>query len=86
MLNLLDGLSLVYPREDLLLVLLDLLGTDKHIVGNLAWNYQYAIDIAQDNISRFYGHITNLDWGLVDRKSTRLNSSHKSLSRMPSSA
>ena len=26
------------------------------------------------------------DWARVDRKSTRLNSSHRSLSRMPSSA
>ena len=26
------------------------------------------------------------DWETIDRKSTRLNSSHRSLSRMPSSA
>ena len=29
---------------------------------------------------------TRLRWGLVDRKSTRLNSSHSGESRMPSSA
>ena len=30
--------------------------------------------------------VTNVSTGIVDRKSTRLNSSHRSLSRMPSSA
>ena len=31
-------------------------------------------------------HIHHLVWGILDRKSTRLNSSHRSVSRMPSSA
>ena len=39
-----------------------------------------------DGIARAYG-LDNVEAGeMVDRKSTRLNSSHRSLSRMPSSA
>ena len=34
----------------------------------------------------FAAHILFSPWLLIDRKSTRLNSSHESVSRMPSSA
>ena len=35
---------------------------------------------------RFFGALAEFDGNLIDRKSTRLNSSHESTSRMPSSA
>ena len=52
----------------------------KHKVAVLDFNYATVMTASQ----AVFG--TNVDIGKGDRKSTRLNSSHRSLSRMPSSA
>ena len=43
-------------------------------------------DSPYQSFSAFAGNPYFIDFRLLDRKSTRLNSSHRSLSRMPSSA
>ena len=52
------------------------------VVPNLAFGSVWASVIAVVSLFIFAAY---RDWG-TDRKSTRLNSSHRSLSRMPSSA
>ena len=49
-------------------------------------NYCHAGIAAVDDLEVFQSHGQHCDKILVDRKSTRLNSSHPSISRMPSSA
>ena len=44
--DLADGVALTHPREDVRLVALDPLGAEKHVVGNLARNAYYAVDVA----------------------------------------
>ena len=46
-----------------------------------ACQYGLTRETVTENFSR-----TGICWSELDRKSTRLNSSHRSLSRMPSSA
>ena len=64
------------------IAILGVIGIHQH-VGNEFWNAvkeEVIQTIKQDNVIRRYR-----DWE-TDRKSTRLNSSHLKLSRMPSSA
>ena len=44
------------------------------------------IFVSQEEFSKLRDKGDLLEWALVDRKSTRLNSSHTDISRMPSSA
>ena len=57
----------------------------KHIIMGLAASSCLAFSSCTDLSETLYDELTedNLD---LDRKSTRLNSSHSSVSRMPSSA
>ena len=55
-------------------------------VGTLQKDIQkvmVALDIREQTVAEAIAHGVDL---IIDRKSTRLNSSHRSLSRMPSSA
>ena len=59
--------------------------------GNLRWSDKFPntvvnVGIQDMNTKYFTGSIYTAAWYLGDRKSTRLNSSHIPLSRMPSSA
>ena len=49
-------------------------------------NHLYAFSVGADLFLRIQPAPTPVSQGDLDRKSTRLNSSHRSLSRMPSSA
>ena len=44
------------------------------------------LDIIKQNIQPLVNNYQTLSWIMLDRKSTRLNSSHSTRSRMPSSA
>ena len=48
--------------------------------------YLDRVDQAASTLADSLGLADSLRTGVLDRKSTRLNSSHRSLSRMPSSA
>ena len=48
--------------------------------------YKPDADLTAFGTIRVPGHIELQGYGQIDRKSTRLNSGHRSLSRMPSSA
>ena len=48
------------------------------------WVY-FGYEVSERTINYIIKYLTYRDWE-TDRKSTRLNSSHRSLSRMPSSA
>ena len=60
-------------------------GHCKHVHG-----HRYVIEVTlMGNVLSHQGHGDDgmvLDFGDIDRKSTRLNSSHTDISRMPSSA
>ena len=66
-----------YARENGYIVLLDYSAQNTPLV-----NFSPQVDVTQD-IVRLYDQAYPVKG---DRKSTRLNSSHRSLSRMPSSA
>ena len=53
--------------------------------GKMVDYYQSRKDLIKDNMDDTNNMASYRDWE-TDRKSTRLNSSHRSLSRMPSSA
>ena len=72
-----DRLKVIFEDFDNVLVAFSC-GKDSGVMLNMA--YQYAKENGNINYDTSYR-----DWE-TDRKSTRLNSSHRSLSRMPSSA
>ena len=66
------------------LVLIGLRGDEM----SLAMRVDYPEDVDLDQIDTLANHLVRekSDGALLDRKSTRLNSSHTDISRMPSSA
>ena len=65
LLDFLDCLTFMNPREDLLFILLDLLCTYEHVVCYVAWHYENSVNVSQDHITRLDGHIADLDRNLV---------------------
>ena len=61
------------------------LSGDENLV-NVRLVVEYAIDDRDGELEHYLAHRDCTDAVLTDRKSTRLNSSHSTLSRMPSSA
>ena len=63
----------------------------KRLDGALQGDYRtffrgHGIDLADLREYQYHDDVRHIDWNVTDRKSTRLNSSHERLSRMPSSA
>ena len=56
------------------------------LIKNLSKGYRQRVGLAQAILDQTVFHIGNLYHFHEDRKSTRLNSSHVAVSRMPSSA
>ena len=70
----LEGADPIEVIKHIIFVSFDFLSKNPKVVRILLWeNLNRALDIPREELA-------------IDRKSTRLNSSHKSLSRMPSSA
>ena len=68
--DLADGVALVDPREDVDLVALDALGAEQDVVGDLAGNAEYAVDVAKDDVARPHRHLADADRNLIMRNHT----------------
>ena len=55
----------MYPGENLLLVLLDLLCAYEHFVCDLTRDHKYTVDVTKDDITWLDGNIAYLDRILV---------------------
>ena len=71
--------SIKWDKDGLVPVIAQDYKTNKILM--FAWMNQEALELTQKNKKAFYWSRSR-----KDRKSTRLNSSHSSVSRMPSSA
>ena len=78
-----DNSKLIEPPKDPL----DTWVSQSETMSPTVRQAQLALDVAKLEVDKAVaGHLPTLDGQIVDRKSTRLNSSHEWISRMPSSA
>jgi hypothetical protein len=63
--DLVDRLALGDPAKNLLLVLLDLFGTEKDIVGNVTRHDDHTINVTEHDIAGLDDDIADLDWNLI---------------------
>ena len=83
-----DIVRVAVPRPEDAAALKDIVqGATVPIVADIHFNHTYALKAIEARVAKVRinpGNIGKEEW--EDRKSTRLNSSHRPLSRMPSSA